>query len=97
MASESSLRLPSGVKPDRYSITLTPNLTRFTFEGQESIDLSVLEPTEVVELHSAELDIQSASVTLADGSVIDATVSLDADHERASIRLAREVPAGKAR
>ncbi|MEE8518852.1 MAG: M1 family metallopeptidase [Dehalococcoidia bacterium] len=97
MASESSLRLPSGVKPDRYSITLTPNLARFTFEGQESIDLSVLEPTELVELHSAELDIQSASVTLADGSVIDATVSLDADHERASIRLAREVPAGKAR
>jgi len=97
MVSESSLRLPAGIRPERYSITLTPDLSAFTFTGEESIDLSIDDPTQLVTLNSAELEIQSAHLTLMDGSVIDASVRLDEDAERASILLASEAPAGKAR
>ncbi len=32
-------RLPSYIKPERYELNIKPNLTDFTFEGQETIFL----------------------------------------------------------
>ena len=32
-------RLPSTVRPEHYSLTLTPNLTAATFSGVESIEI----------------------------------------------------------
>lgn len=37
-------RLPSFVRPYHYDISLTPNLTTFTFDGTESVHLNVSWP-----------------------------------------------------
>ena len=37
--SDVSYRLPKNVRPERYQISLRPNLTEFVFDGEESIDI----------------------------------------------------------
>ncbi|HKA55052.1 MAG TPA: hypothetical protein VKJ47_15465, partial [Candidatus Binatia bacterium] len=44
-----SYRLPETVRPERYEIRLTPDLTACTFAGEETVFVNVREPvTEIV-------------------------------------------------
>jgi puromycin-sensitive aminopeptidase len=94
MTSPTDFRLPTNVRPERYSLTLTPDLDAFTFEGEESITLAVEAPTSTIVLNASELSVHEASVTLADGTAVDASVALDEEQERATVTLGREIPAG---
>ena len=38
-------RLPNTVRPEHYSLTLTPDLKAATFTGSETIDITLAEPT----------------------------------------------------
>ncbi len=57
-----SVRLPKHVVPIEYDIQLKPDLENFTFEGVETITLSVLKPTKELTLHAKELEIETAEV-----------------------------------
>jgi len=50
-------RLPVNVIPSVYDLKLQPNLTTFTFEGEESISVQVKEETKTVTLNSADIKI----------------------------------------
>ncbi|MBI2040219.1 M1 family metallopeptidase [Candidatus Microgenomates bacterium] len=52
-------RLPAHVKPERYKIILMPDLEQFSFEGEETIYLTLEKSTEQITLHSVELKIES--------------------------------------
>jgi puromycin-sensitive aminopeptidase len=96
MTSSSPHRLPANIRPVRYAIQLAPDLASFTFAGSETIDIQVTEPTQQILLNAAEMEITGASVTLADGTLITATATVDEDAERATLLLESEVPAGDA-
>jgi puromycin-sensitive aminopeptidase len=96
MTSPSPFRLPTAVQPERYEITLTPDLEAFTFAGEETIAIDIVEPTSTIVMNAAELEVRTASVTLADGTPIAVTTSLDEQAERLTITLDRELPAGRA-
>ena len=96
MTSATSFRLPSNVRPERYVLTLTPDLVSFTFTGEATVDLQISEPTSTIVVNAAELDIASALVVLGDGSTLDGRVTVDEVEERATIALDREVPRGPA-
>ncbi|MDA0797520.1 MAG: M1 family metallopeptidase [Chloroflexi bacterium] len=96
MTSSSPHRLPANVRPVRYAIELAPDLTSFTFTGSEKIAVQVAEPTWQILLNAAEMEITAASVTLADGTSITASASVDEDAERATLLLESELPAGEA-
>jgi puromycin-sensitive aminopeptidase len=96
MTSSTSHRLPANVQPVRYAIELTPDLELFTFTGSEVIEVQVGEPTREVLLNAAEMDITAASVTLANGRSIEASVSLDEDAERATLLFESDIPPGNA-
>lgn len=55
--------LPANVVPKHYDLILEPDLEKFTFDGKVVIDLDVEENSSSVELHTLELDIQSAKVS----------------------------------
>ena len=40
MTEQGQVLLPADVRPERYRITLEPDLERFTFHGSESVDVS---------------------------------------------------------
>ena len=89
-------RLPANVRPVRYTIELTPDLESLTFTGRETIEVRVTEPTSTVLLNASELSIGSVSASLADGTTVGATATVDEQAERATITLAQELPAGDA-
>ena len=96
MTSSNEWKLPTNVRPTGYRLTLEPDLETFTFKGSETIDIELAEPTASIILNSAEIEIQSASVTLPDGSTHDATASFDEDKETVTLALDTEIPAGPA-
>ncbi|HEX9455645.1 MAG TPA: hypothetical protein VGA27_14845, partial [Candidatus Binatia bacterium] len=62
MTEQKSHRLPTTVAPQRYAIRLTPDLTRWTFSGEEKIILQIHQPVREIILNAAELEIQSVSL-----------------------------------
>jgi aminopeptidase N len=83
-------RLPGGVHPEHYSLSLTPDLKAATFAGEETIDLTLDEASTAVTLNAVE--IQFVSVTSGSQT---ATVSLDATKEQATLTFPQALPAGK--
>ena len=54
-------RLPSNVVPERYEISLTPDLRAFTFAGEENVAVRVIAATAEVVLNALELEIDKVS------------------------------------
>ncbi|HVX57519.1 MAG TPA: M1 family metallopeptidase, partial [Candidatus Saccharimonadales bacterium] len=88
-------RLPQSVKPEHYTLKLTPDLKAATFSGVEQIDLVLKEPAKSITLNSLEIEYQSVTIE-AGGKKQSATVSTDKDKEEATFTVPDEVPAGKA-
>ncbi|HEU4636634.1 MAG TPA: M1 family aminopeptidase, partial [Edaphobacter sp.] len=83
-------RLPEGVHPEHYSLTLTPDLNAATFTGEETIDLVLDHPSRTVTLNAAEIKFLSVKA----GSQT-AEVSDDSSKEQATFTFPQELPAGK--
>jgi aminopeptidase N/puromycin-sensitive aminopeptidase len=88
-------RLSGTVRPQSYTLTLTPDLKAATFSGVESIDVTLSEPSTSITLNSAEIAFQSVTVNAA-GKQQKAAVSLDAAKEQATFTFPEKLPAGKA-
>ena len=84
-----SSRLPESARPERYVIRLTPDLNAHTFTGQESVELVVQEDTRDLVLNACELDVQSVTLTNADGHTFAGEWTLDETNERAVLRFGR--------
>jgi puromycin-sensitive aminopeptidase len=84
---EVSFRLPRSVVPLRYELTLRPDLTAFTFQGQAAISVEIVESVSRVMLNAVELEIESAALSDERGQRRGGTIELDPDSERASIVL----------
>ncbi|HME96180.1 MAG TPA: M1 family metallopeptidase [Methylomirabilota bacterium] len=90
-------RLPTTVVPSRYDIRLEPDLEAATFAGEETIAIAVSEPVSEIVLNAAELTVQSASVTVADGAVVPGSAALETEPERVRLRFPSPIPAGEHR
>jgi aminopeptidase N/puromycin-sensitive aminopeptidase len=89
-------RLPSSVRPQHYSLTLTPDLKAATFTGAEDIDVTLAEPTGAITLNAHDLTFSSVKIAAA-GKSQTATVSLDKEKEQATFTVPDTLPAGNAR
>jgi len=88
-------RLPDTVAPESYDLKFTPDLTKATFAGDETIHVKVLKPTSTITLNAAELEFQDVSVT-SGRATQKATVNLDATKEQATLAVGKELSAGPA-
>eukprot|EP01133_Synstelium_polycarpum_P017753 gene17753-21173_t len=73
------------------SLSLTPNLTSFDFEGTVEITLQVVEKTDVIVLHSAEIVIIDATVD-STNKVTD--IAYDTDDDVVSLTLTQPLEVG---
>src|ERR1700683_2705103 len=94
-------RLPGGVRPEHYVLTITPDLAKARFDGTERIDVVLDAPASAITLNAAEIEfgtVRAASANKASPEAPtdwqDATVSLDAAKEQATLNFARPLPAG---
>jgi puromycin-sensitive aminopeptidase len=95
MSPRVSYRLPTTVTPDRYEIKLSPDLTNWTFSGEEKISLQVGEPVREIVLNAAELELHGARLVLEDGRNLAAQIRLDGENEQATLSFSQAVPPGR--
>jgi aminopeptidase N/puromycin-sensitive aminopeptidase len=91
----SAQRLPQTVRPEHYTLTLTPDLKGATFSGAESIEMTLAEATNSITLNAAEIAFENVTVT-AGGKTQTAVVTLDEAKEQATFTFAEKLPAGRA-
>ena len=95
MPQEKSHRLPTTVIPERYEIRLTPDLSTWTFSGEEKVSLQVHEPVREIVLNAAELEFRDVSLKLQNGTVLPGRSQLDDENEQAKLSFPEAVPAGR--
>ena len=81
-------RLPRTVVPSHYDLTITPGPESRIFHGDVAINVDVLKPTSVVKINAKNLVITSALARHESGTVLNGTVTIDADKEMAEIAFA---------
>jgi puromycin-sensitive aminopeptidase len=87
-------RLPASVVPSAYRLRLVPDLEVARFTGTVEIDLDIAEATSDVVLNANALELKGAAVTDAPGTRLDGEVTIDEEHERASVRFSTELAPG---
>ncbi|MGO9056761.1 MAG: M1 family metallopeptidase [Candidatus Binataceae bacterium] len=87
-------RLPATVRPEHYEIRLEPDLRTFTFAGEETVAIEVLEPVEEIQLNALELEIDEVTVS-RDGESHKGKTELDPVNERAILNFGTKLKPGK--
>lgn len=87
-------RLPKSVVPVNYNIRLKPNLTEFTFEGTEVVEVEVKSVTNQIVCNSVDIEISKA-VLSADGKDVAASdIKYIPEDEKAVLVFPNELPTG---
>ena len=84
-------RLPKNVKPINYDIFIKANFETFKFNGRVTYNVEVLQPTKIVKMNCADIEIQNAKVQ---GQ--DAKHEFDVEQEEVSLIVENEIPVGPA-
>ena len=88
-------RLPGGANPDHYALTVNMNFPNNTYDGDETIDLTLTKPSNTITLNALEIDFHEVTITAA-GQTQTAKVSSDAQNEMATFTVDKQLPAGAA-
>lgn len=78
-------RLPRHAVPSRYDLRLEPDLTTLSFRGEETVTLTVAEPTDAIVLNAVELAISEATIENDRGEALRGRASMDEATERCRI------------
>ena len=93
-------RLPRDVIPIHYDLTLTPHLAEETFDGRETITVSVQRPTHKIILNALEMEFQSPIISSGSDdssrTVQHADVTFDASKEIAILTVPQPIAPGPA-
>ncbi len=96
MTTPAPFRLPTDVQPLRYSLTLTPDLKDFTFQGEAAIDIEVSAPTSRIMLNAIDLEVPSADLSLPGDKSWTPKIDLDESSETATFSFDQDIPMGTA-
>jgi puromycin-sensitive aminopeptidase len=88
-------RLPSSITPDRYQLTIIPDIAAARFRGEEKIEIRLAAPSREVMLHAVGLEISGARA-VSQGATQPAEVRLDAEQQTLTLRFAKPLAAGAA-
>jgi aminopeptidase N/puromycin-sensitive aminopeptidase len=90
-------RLPGGVRPVHYSLTITPDLKAATFAGSETIEAVLDAPTSAITLNAAEIEFVSVKAMVGDFTpqFQTAIVVPDAAKEQTTFTFVQALPAGR--
>lgn len=89
-------QLPRGIRPQHYTISLTPDAARASFTGHVEITLSLLQATDRITLNATDLNFQKVQIVDAKTSTsIDAAkLSIDNEAQTASFQFPHRLKRG---
>ena len=90
-------RLPETVRPEKYTIELRPDLSGFTFRGEEAIAIRVVQPVNVIVLNASDLEVTDATLQGRGGRVVRAAkIDQVKGTQRLSLTFGTLIPKGAA-
>jgi len=92
-AGSSAQRLPENAAPSHYQLSFAPDLTKATFTGDETIDITLKSATQSITMHSAEIEIKEATITQS-SKTQSAKVSYDVEKEQVILTVENELSSG---
>jgi puromycin-sensitive aminopeptidase len=96
MPSYEAVVLPENVRPSSYNIKLQPDLDKFTFQGEETIHIRVLEPTSEILLNAVEIKVRSAILSRNGARTATTQISYDVARETLTLSFGETIPVGEA-
>jgi aminopeptidase N/puromycin-sensitive aminopeptidase len=75
-------RLPGGVRPEHYSLMITPDLAKARFAGSETIEVVLDRPATAITLNAAEIEF--GAVRAWAGAKADSSAALRNDKQKAA-------------
>ena len=97
MPASEAVVLPETARPSKYRIKLQPDLSNFTFSGEQTVDLQVLEATSTIVLNSIGLEISTATLHANGTTLTSRSVSKDEENETATLDFGETIQPGEAR
>ncbi|MCI0860086.1 MAG: M1 family peptidase, partial [Chloroflexi bacterium] len=94
MPTSEAIVLPATVRPVKYRIKLQPDLDRFTFQGDESIDIHVVEATREIVLNALDLEIASATLHCGGSENTAESITFDEERQTATLSFGQQIPIG---
>lgn len=89
-------RLPENVIPSNYILLLEPFLLNDTFNGNVIITVDVIEETDTITLHAAEIEFNNTVVTNATGIEIDIqNITSEEDRDFRILHFNGKLPVGE--
>src|SRR5580698_7806841 len=85
-------RLSGDVKPEHYTLKLSPDLKAATFQGEETIDVTLPKPSTSITLNAIEIKFGTVTIT-AGGKDQSASVSLNENDQQATFNVPETIPA----
>lgn len=98
-----SQRLPETVKPTKYTLSFEPDIDKATFDGTETIFLTVEKATKRIILNSKDIVVSSASIASSgtggkkdkpQGEWSEATIKSEPETERVLLDFSRNITPG---
>lgn len=86
-----NVRLLKDIAPIKYDIQLKPDLENFTFEGIETITVSILKPTKTLTLHAKELEIETVHISSSTEKMFG-KISYNEKKETATFTFSKTIP-----
>ncbi len=87
-------RLPRHVMPTRYDLHLEPDLKAFAFTGDETVTVTVQEPTTEIVFNAAELEIMEATIEKEGSFSHRGTIELNEATERCRLTFSNTLTPG---
>ena len=97
MPASDAVVLPETARPSKYRIKLQPDLKNFTFDGEQSVDLLILEATSTIVLNSIDLEISNTTLHANGTTLTSKSVTIDKDAETATLEFGETIQPGDAR
>ncbi|MBF5044549.1 M1 family metallopeptidase [Aggregicoccus sp. 17bor-14] len=91
---DKNFRLPLTIRPRRYAATLTLDLQAQSFQGEQTIALSLEKPAQEVVLHAIALELGRVALRAGGRTLTPASVTALPVSETVVLRFAEAVPAG---
>ena len=91
--------LSEDVEPSAYTISLEPDLDKYTYTGEETISIEVVNETDVITVHSRDVAVQEAEFTsLSEGSepIAAAELSYNLKMMTLAFKFPSKLPVGTA-
>ncbi len=95
MKKTKDIRLPDYVTPERYKITLKPDLDKFTFSGEETIYLKLEKKISEITLHAKDLKIKDVYYCYKGKEVLKGKVFLNKKTETATFKFPKKLKLGE--